>query len=64
MGTVGDAERVHDLIRLLPGGTIGGFEQPEILRWEQLTVPRRCGRLLCVWGDRHERQERQSQWQA
>jgi len=27
-------------------------------------VPRRCGRLLCVWGDRHERQERQSQWQA
>ena len=33
--TVRDAERVHDLIGLLPGLTIGGVEQAEILGREQ-----------------------------
>jgi hypothetical protein len=64
VGAVGDAERVHDLIRLLPGGTIGRFEQPEILRRKQLAVTRWRGRLLRarIGGRKHE--QRESQWQA
>lgn len=38
--TVGNRERVHDLIRPLPGVTIRRFEEPEILREKQAPMPR------------------------
>jgi len=36
---VRDSKRVHDLIRLLPRIAIGAFEQPEVLRREQMPCP-------------------------
>jgi hypothetical protein len=35
---VGDAELVHDFVRVLPHVAIGGFEEPEVLRREQSSV--------------------------
>jgi len=40
---------VHDLFRLLPGGTVGTLEEPQVDRWKQATLTLRGGRLLRLY---------------
>jgi hypothetical protein len=62
---VRDAERVHDLVWFLPRRAIRRFEQPKILRREELAMAwRRCGGLLRTRDARSQQEQRERQWQA
>ena len=61
---VGDPQRVHDLIGLLPLVAIGRFEQPEILRREQSALAASAAALRRLRRQRRRRQARRARSDA